>query len=94
MPVASKTSVASKTRNNKRAQPTAARRTDPPGEAEIRARAYQIFLARAGRPGDPESDWLQAERELRDGKPAAGPSRREMAFLSADTQEGKCDPVC
>jgi hypothetical protein len=31
---------------------------------QIRARAYQIFLARAGRLGDPDADWLQAEREL------------------------------
>jgi hypothetical protein len=33
----------------------------------IRARAYEIFLARKGAPGDPVTDWLQAERELRDG---------------------------
>lgn len=31
---------------------------------QIRERAYLIYLNRAGRPGDPESDWLQAEREL------------------------------
>lgn len=36
-------------------------------EERIRARAYQIFEARAtgGPPGDPTSDWLQAESELR-----------------------------
>jgi hypothetical protein len=33
---------------------------------EIQARAYKIFLSRNGAPGDPESDWLQAERELRE----------------------------
>jgi hypothetical protein len=33
----------------------------------IRVRAYEIFLARKGAPGDPVTDWLQAERELRDG---------------------------
>lgn len=35
-----------------------------PTEDEIRARAYQIFLARNGAPGDAHSDWVQAEREL------------------------------
>lgn len=30
----------------------------------IRVRAYQIYLARNGAPGDAESDWAQAEREL------------------------------
>jgi hypothetical protein len=34
-------------------------------DAEIAARAYEIFAARKGAPGDPVSDWLQAERELR-----------------------------
>jgi hypothetical protein len=36
-------------------------------EERIRARAYQIFEARAagGPPGDPTSDWLQAETEVR-----------------------------
>jgi len=31
---------------------------------EIRTRAYEIFIARAGGPGDEVQDWLQAEREL------------------------------
>jgi hypothetical protein len=30
----------------------------------VRARAYEIFLSRRGAPGDPVSDWLQAEREI------------------------------
>jgi hypothetical protein len=34
-------------------------------ESEIALRAYEIFKARNGEPGDPVSDWLQAERELR-----------------------------
>ena len=34
-------------------------------DAEIATRAYEIFKARNGEPGDPVSDWLQAERELR-----------------------------
>jgi hypothetical protein len=31
---------------------------------DIRVRAYEIFVARAGAPGDEVADWLQAEREL------------------------------
>jgi hypothetical protein len=31
---------------------------------DIRIRAYEIFVARAGAPGDEVEDWLQAEREL------------------------------
>ena len=36
-------------------------------EERIRARAYEIFEARAtgGAPGDPAADWLQAETEVR-----------------------------
>jgi len=37
-----------------------------PTMEDVQARAYKIFLARNGAPGDPESDWLQAERELRE----------------------------
>jgi len=38
---------------------------DEPMEAEIRQRAYEIFLSRNGAPGSAELDWLQAECELR-----------------------------
>ncbi len=31
---------------------------------DIRIRAYGIFVARAGAPGDEVQDWLQAEGEL------------------------------
>ena len=34
-------------------------------EEAIRARAYEIYLARGGVAGDPILDWLQAEQELR-----------------------------
>ncbi len=50
--------------------PTAARtvtksRSKPmPTEEQIRARAFEIYLARNGGPGDAHSDWAQAEREL------------------------------
>jgi len=39
-----------------------------PAADEIRRRAYEIYLARNGAPGDPASDWLHAERELREGR--------------------------
>ena len=38
-------------------------------DAQIRERAYYLYLQRDGRPGDPLADWLRAEHEL-----AAGPS--------------------
>jgi len=31
---------------------------------QIRARAYELFLARGGAHGDDLADWLRAEREL------------------------------
>lgn len=50
--------------------------TDAAGAAsvsrdEIARRAYEIFSRRAGVPGDPTADWLQAEQELRDELQAA-----------------------
>ena len=36
-------------------------------DSDIATRAYEIFKARNGEPGDPVSDWLQAERELSAG---------------------------
>jgi hypothetical protein len=36
----------------------------PPTEADVRERAYQLFLARGAEPGRDLEDWLQAEREL------------------------------
>jgi hypothetical protein len=33
-------------------------------EAQIRARAYEIFLGRGGQHGHETDDWLQAEYEL------------------------------
>jgi hypothetical protein len=34
-------------------------------EEEIRRRAYELFLERNGEAGDPNADWLTAEREVR-----------------------------
>ncbi|HTS18588.1 MAG TPA: DUF2934 domain-containing protein [Verrucomicrobiae bacterium] len=39
-------------------------KTGRPTEEQIRARAYQIYLARGGQPGHDTDDWLQAEYEL------------------------------
>jgi hypothetical protein len=36
-----------------------------PTDTDIARRAYQIFLARNGEPGDALADWLQAEEELK-----------------------------
>lgn len=48
------------------AEPAAGATLSPePTMDQIRARAYEIYLARGGRPGDSREDWLQAERELR-----------------------------
>ena len=35
-----------------------------PGPEDIALRAYQIYLERAGAPGNPLDDWARAEREL------------------------------
>lgn len=37
-----------------------------PTKQQIRDRAYFIYLARNGGPGDASADWTQAERELRE----------------------------
>ena len=34
------------------------------GPEDIALRAYQIYLERAGAPGNPLDDWTRAEREL------------------------------
>jgi hypothetical protein len=44
-----------------------------PTESEIRQRAHEIYLSRGGAPGNAESDWLQAEAELRARTAAARP---------------------
>lgn len=55
-------------------QPTPSVRTEPAPkpaprstDEQVRQRAYQIFLSRQreGVPGDPISDWVRAEQELR-----------------------------
>jgi len=36
-------------------------------ESDIARRAYDLYLARGCKPGHQLEDWLQAERELREG---------------------------
>ena len=43
----------------------------------IAARAYSLFLARGGQPGDASRDWFQAESELRQEMERAGGSSRK-----------------
>jgi hypothetical protein len=38
-----------------------------PSHEQIAERAYYIYLERGGSTGDPQEDWLQAERELTEG---------------------------
>jgi hypothetical protein len=47
------------------AESTISRTHDQPlSEAEVRARAYEIYLSRGGADGDPVADWLAAERQV------------------------------
>jgi hypothetical protein len=55
--------------------------TTPPHEilvTEVAAEAYALFEARAGGPGDPVSDWLEAERIV-GARYAPAPRRRAKA---------------
>ncbi len=40
----------------------------PPSQEEIAQRAHEISVARGGEPGHEMEDWLQAERELQEGR--------------------------
>ena len=51
------------TRNIAKRTSSAVLRREIP-EERIRARAYEIYLARKDSPGDAVSDWFQAEHEL------------------------------
>jgi hypothetical protein len=51
-------------------------------EQRIRERAYEIYLARGGQDGDEVSDWVAAERELKDSnKPQAKKTRATAVSL-------------
>jgi hypothetical protein len=64
----------------------------PPTDEQIRARAYQIFLARAGRPGDPEADWIQAQQELTAVARRAQAEKPVTSAASAADGEPKLPP--
>lgn len=53
------TQKASEATDSPRTQPT---------EEEIAVRAYHIYLERGETEGNPADDWLQAERELTEGR--------------------------
>lgn len=39
-----------------------------PTQEEIAQRAYELYQARGGKPGNPDEDWLRAERELTEAR--------------------------
>ena len=56
----------------------------------IRRRAFELFLARCGGPGDALSDWLEAERqvrsaELRRGRDDVKAAERGEALLAGES---------
>lgn len=57
--------------NEKNVTPGPERHVGKPTHDEIRQRAYAIYLARKGAPGDSVADWIQAERELRQERMSA-----------------------
>lgn len=59
-----------------------------PTEEDIRRLAYQNFIRRGNQPGDPISDWLKAERELR-----AMPATQESPSATGYTQYASDAPA-
>jgi Protein of unknown function (DUF2934) len=54
----------------------------PQKEQQIRERAYEIYQARGGQDGDEVSDWIAAERELKESdKPQAKKTRAAVASM-------------
>jgi hypothetical protein len=51
---------------SKESAPTIKTPSLPPAPGEIRDRAYDIFLARGGAPGNDVDDWLLAEQQLKE----------------------------
>jgi DUF2934 family protein len=50
-----------------------------PSEQQIRERAYQIYQARGGQDGNEVSDWVAAERELKESSQPQGKKARAAA---------------
>jgi len=63
----------------------------------IRVRAYEIYQARNGGPGDDLSDWCQAETELNGGstaRSASGAGDADAAMVEVKSQtDGPRQPV-
>jgi hypothetical protein len=49
---------------------------------QIRVRAYERYLERQGRPGSPETDWADAEREVRSASWSTRHNARAPGSLS------------
>lgn len=74
-----------------------------PTEEQVRQRAYELYLARAGAPGSAESDWHQAQRELiaalsskgnaQDGKAVTPAPARISAENGAKPRAAAPEPV-
>jgi len=60
----SSTRTASTSTGTKTATGRPRARIATPTEEQIRVRAFEIYLARNGGPGDAAADWAQAEAEL------------------------------
>ena len=65
-----------------------------PAEDEIRKRAYEIYCARNGGPGNDVDDWVKAETELRNRSAIAGKCREivEGSGPCAEDLFGKDEP--
>ncbi len=53
-----------------RAEPKEIRNLPTDLEERVRARAYELWEQRGRQHGNPEEDWLQAEREIAGGRAA------------------------
>ena len=47
-------------------------------EAQIRSRAYDLYVGRGGQPNGDLDDWLQAEREFRDRPSSFSPGSHRV----------------
>lgn len=57
-----------------------------PTREQIELRAYEIYLRRAGAPGNPDEDWYQAERELAEEMRASDSQRPGATGRQAATR--------
>lgn len=55
----------------------------PPTQEEIALRAYHIYLERNGAPGNPQEDWIRAERELAEGSKKTTRSKTKIVSIAA-----------